>query len=133
MELGRVATTGAPAAIAPYSQAVKAGGFLWLSGQIGMDPHQNDDLVAGGATAESSQIFKNMEAVLREAGCKATDVCKVTVFITDMKDYAAVNKIYAAYFGDWKPARSAVQVAKLPKGAVVEVEAVALLPNSSKL
>jgi len=122
------ATERAPRAIGPYSQAVSAAGFLHTSGQIGLDP-ATGELVAGGFEAQAHRVFANLEAVLASAGCGFADVVKATVFLADMADFATLNGIYAAAFGDHKPARSTVQAAALPKAARVEIDLVARLPG----
>ena len=121
-----LATDGAPKAIGPYAQAVIEGSFLFASGQIPLDPHSGD-LVAGGIEDATARVLDNLEAVLREAGLTFADVVKTTVFLASMDDFPAMNQVYATYFGAEPPARSTVGVAALPKGARVEVEAVASL------
>lgn len=120
-----VATAGAPAAIGPYSQAVIAGDFVFTAGQIALDPNSME-LVGSNVTDQAERVFANLTAVLEAAGLGLRDVVKATVFLVDMADFAAVNDVYARHFGNHKPARSAVQVAALPKNALVEIEAVAL-------
>lgn len=123
----QINTDKAPAAIGPYSQAVRAGGFLFSSGQIPLDP-ATGKLVQGGVEAQFEQVVANLKAVLAAAGLGLDDVVKSTVFLQDMGDFAAVNALYAKHFSHpVKPARSAVQVAKLPMNAMVEVEVVAVL------
>lgn len=123
-----VSTSKAPAAIGPYSQAVTAGNFVFTSGQLGMVP-ETGEFAQGGVTAQSEQALKNMREVLAAAGCEMSDVLKTTVFLADMNDFAAMNEVYARYFpANGCPARSAVQVARLPKGGLVEIEAVAARP-----
>ena len=117
-------TTQAPAAVGPYSQAIRAGNMLFTSGQLGLIPETG--LLPEGVEAQAEQSLKNIDAILSEAGFQKTDVVKTTVFIKNMNDFAAVNGIYAAYFGDHKPARSCVEVARLPKEGLVEIEAVAV-------
>jgi 2-iminobutanoate/2-iminopropanoate deaminase len=119
-----IATTEAPAAIGPYSQAVQAGNLLFTSGQIPLTPE--GELVTGDIQAQARQVFQNLEAVLKEAGYSFQDVVKATVFIADMNDFAKVNEIYAAYFGENRPARSTVQVARLPRDAGLEIELIAV-------
>ena len=119
-----IATSKAPAAIGPYSQAVKSGGTLYVSGQIGMDP-ATGALVEGGVEAQTAQALANMKAILAEAGATPAAVVKVTVFIVDMAQFPLVNAVYAKTFSADAPARSCVAVAALPKGALVEIEAVA--------
>ena len=121
-----VFTADAPAAIGPYSQAVKAGDTLYLSGQIGMNP-ATGELVSADVKEQTAQALKNMKAVLAAAGATTDNVVKTTVFLTDMADFQAVNAVYAETFASDAPARSCVAVAALPKGARVEVEAVAVL------
>jgi 2-iminobutanoate/2-iminopropanoate deaminase len=119
-----IATKGAPAAIGPYSQALAAGGFLFASGQIPLDP-ATGELVAGGIEPSTERALDNVEAVLREAGLTFADVVKTTVFLVRSEDFPAMNGIYARRFGGHRPARSTVIVAALPKGAVVEIDFVA--------
>lgn len=121
-----IATNTAPAAIGPYSQAVAANGFLFCSGQLPLDP-ATGELVPGGAAEQAGQALKNLKAVLEGAGASLADVVKTTCFLADMGDFAAFNAVYATYFTSDFPARSTFQVAALPKGAKVEVEAVAAL------
>ena len=121
-----VSTEKAPKALGPYSQAIKAGGFVWCSGQIPIDP------AAGAVTAttiegQTRQAISNLQQVLEAAGAGLDRVVKTTVFIKDMNDFAALNAVYAEMFGDTKPARSCVEVARLPKDVKVEIEAVAAL------
>lgn len=126
-----VHTSQAPAAIGPYSQALIAGGFVYTSGQIALDP-ASGVLVGADAAAQAVQVFANLRAVLEASGCGMADVVKTTVFLADMNDFAAVNAVYAAAFGTHKPARSTVQAARLPKDARVEVDCVALMPAAGK-
>ena len=119
-----ISTPDAAQAIGPYSQAIKAGGFIFTSGQIALKP--GGEFVAGGVEAQARQVLQNLAAILKEAGATLQDAVKTTIFLADMGDFAAVNEIYAAAFGAHKPARSTVQVAKLPKGALVEIEVIAL-------
>jgi 2-iminobutanoate/2-iminopropanoate deaminase len=121
-----VATSKAPAAIGPYSQAIVIGSMVYTSGQIPLTPEGT--MVEGGIREQTHQVFRNLQAVLAEAGCTLNDVVKATVFIKDMGQFAEVNEIYAEYFGDHKPARSTVEVARLPKDALIEIELVARLP-----
>lgn len=122
----RVHTDGAPAAIGPYSQAVMAGGFVFTAGQIGLVP-ETGEMVEGGVEAQAVRALENLKAVLEAAGASANDVVKTTVYLADMGDFATVNEIYARYFEQPFPARSAVQAAALPKGGLVEIEAIARL------
>ena len=123
-----VSTTNAPAAIGPYSQAIKAGGFLFISGQIPLDP-ATGTVVPGCVGCQAEQSLKNLSAILASQGLTTADVVKTTVFIKDMNDFAAVNEVYAKAFEGCPvlPARSAVQVARLPKDVLVEIEAIAAL------
>ena len=121
-----IATENAPAAVGPYSQAIRAGDFIFTAGQIGFDPATGD--LADGVEAQAEQSLKNVQAVLEAAGASMSDVVKATVFLRYMKDYGAVNEIYARYFGDNPPARSAVAVAALPRAALVEIETIAVAP-----
>ena len=120
-----IATEDAPKAIGPYSQAVTAGGFLFASGQIPLDP-STGELVSGGVEASTERILDNLEAVLRKAGLTFADVVKTTVYLTRANDFAAMNGAYARRFGDHRPARSTVMVASLPKGALLEIDLTAL-------
>ncbi|WP_397374646.1 RidA family protein [Paenibacillus sp. PAMC21692] len=122
-EMEIVSTEAAPAAIGPYSQAIKLGGLLFTSGQIPLDA--TGALVAGGIEEQAHQVFRNLQAVLEAGGASLASVVKATVFLKDMNDFATVNGIYASYFGDHKPARSAVEVARLPKDVLVEIEVIA--------
>ncbi|MEO0051369.1 MAG: RidA family protein [candidate division WOR-3 bacterium] len=115
----------APRPVGPYSPAVIAGEFVWTSGQLGIDP-TTGELVPGGIEAETEQVLKNLAAVLEAAGSGLDRVVKTMIFITDMNQFARVNAVYARYFQEPYPARSTVQVSALPKGAMVEIEAVAL-------
>ena len=129
---GKVAvwTEGAPAAIGPYTQAVRVGGMVYTSGQVGLDP-RTAELVEGGIEAQTEQVLENLRAVLAAAGAELRDVVKTTVFLKSMGEFAAMNAVYARYLaeeGVVAPARSTVEVAGLPKGALVEIEVVALLP-----
>ncbi len=119
-----ISTNNAPKAIGPYSQAVKVGDFVFTSGQIGLDP-TTTEMVAGGTETEARQVLKNLAGVLEAAGATFEDVVKTTIFLADMNDFGLVNAIYAESFRTNLPARSTVQAAHLPKGARVEIEAVA--------
>lgn len=122
-----IATTAAPAAIGPYSQAIRVGDTLFTSGQIPIDP-ATGNLVPGGIAEQTTRVLENLKAVLAEAGISFTHVVKTTVFLKDMKDFAAMNEIYAKYLapeGAVPPARSTVQVAALPKDSLVEIECIA--------
>lgn len=124
-ELVPIATEAAPAAIGPYSQAIRAGGFVFCSGQIALDP-ASGELTAGGVSAQAERVLQNLAAVLEAAGTGPERIVKATIYLTDMADFAAVNEAYAAWLGDARPARATVAVAALPKGALVEIDAVAL-------
>jgi 2-iminobutanoate/2-iminopropanoate deaminase len=121
-----VATEGAPRAIGPYSQAIAEGGFLFLSGQIPLDP-ATGELVPGGLAAGVERVFDNMEAILKSEGLGLDDVVRTTVYLLRMSDFAEMNGIYARRFGNHRPARSTVAVAELPKGAAIEIDAIARL------
>ena len=121
-----LSTDQAPAAIGPYSQAVAAQGFLYTSGQVALTPA--GDFVQGSAVEEAHQVFANLDALLAAAGCQRADVVRATVYLTALGEFAAINEVYAAYFGEHRPARACVQVAALPKGAQVEIDFVAQLP-----
>ena len=120
-----ISTEKAPAAIGPYSQATEVNGLIITSGQLPIDP-ATGAFVPGGVEEQAEQSLKNLKAVLAGAGCAMEDVVKTTVFLTDMGAFAAVNAVYAKYFEGDCPARSAVQVGALPKGALVEIEAIAV-------
>ena len=119
-----IATKNAPAAIGPYSQAVQVGNMLFASGQLGIDP-ATGLFVEGSVKEQTAQAFKNVHAILAEAGYSINDVVKTTVFLADMGDFAAFNEVYAKYFTS-KPARSCVAVKELPKGVLCEIEAIAV-------
>lgn len=121
-----ISTPGAPAAIGPYSQGIAVGGFLFTAGQGALDP-ATGELVEGGIAAETERVMANLTAVLDAAGCSWGDVVKTTVFLVDVGEFAIVNAIYGRFVSDPPPARSTVGVAALPKGARVEIEAVARL------
>ncbi|CCO07417.1 RidA family protein [Desulforamulus hydrothermalis] len=118
-----ISTDQAPAAIGPYSQAVKAGNFLFISGQIPIDP-ATGNVVAGDIQDQTRQCIKNLQAICEAAGASLRDVVKTSVFIKDMNQFARVNEIYAQYFSDEPPARACVEVSCLPKNVLVEIEAV---------
>ncbi len=120
-----LATDGAPKAIGPYSQAVVAGGWIFTSGQIGLDPGTGA-LVPGGIEAETRRVLENLRAVLLAAGSGPESVVRCTVFLKDLQDFAAMNAIYATFFPGSPPSRSTIQAAALPKGALVEIDAIAL-------
>lgn len=126
MPIETVATSGAPRAIGPYSQALRAGGFLFTAGQVGFDP-ATGELVDGGIGEQTRQVLQNIRAILEAGGSGLSQVVKTTVFLVDMADFAAMNEVYAEAFGTHRPARSTVAVAALPRGARVEIEAVAAI------
>ncbi|MEO5884712.1 MAG: RidA family protein [Candidatus Limnocylindrales bacterium] len=119
-----VSTSGAPAAIGPYSQGIVSGDLLFCSGQLGLDP-ATGEMVEGGVTAQAERALKNLTAVLDAAGLTFADVIKTTIFLADIADFAAVNTVYAAVMSDPPPARSTFAVGALPKGGLVEIEAIA--------
>lgn len=119
-------TINAPAAIGPYSQAVKSQGFLFISGQISIDPKTNTvSLFEGDIKQQTTLVLSNIDAILTAAGCTKTDVVKTTILLKDMADFDVVNGVYAHYFGEHKPARSTYAVAGLPKGVSIEIETIA--------
>ena len=120
----------APAAIGPYSQAVIAHGLLFTAGQVALDP-ASMQVVEGDVVVQTEQVLRNLGAVLASAGASWTDVVKTTVFLTDMRDFARMNDVYAGVMGDARPARSTVQVSGLPRGVLVEIDLIAALPSSS--
>ena len=121
-----VRTEAAPAPFqgAPYSQAIAAGGFVFVSGQLGLKP--GDSAIAGGIEEQTEQVFANLRAILEEAGSGLDRLVKTTVFLQDLDDFQGMNSVYAKHVGDRPPARSTVEVARLPSGAKVEIEAIAL-------
>lgn len=121
-----ISTSNAPAAIGPYSQAVAANGFLFMSGQIPIDP-KTGSLIDGDVGAQTKQVLSNMEAVLLEAGTSFKNVVRTTIFLKSMDDFAVVNKIYGERFATQPPARATVEVSRLPLNVLVEISAVALL------
>ena len=120
-----VATSNAPQAIGPYSQAVKVNGVVYTSGQIALDP-ATGNLVEGNFEEQVHRVFRNLEAVLKEAGSGFDRVVKATVYVSDLANFAALNAIYASYFGSHKPARTTIQASGLPKGGMVEIDLIAL-------
>ncbi|RLB78820.1 MAG: RidA family protein [Deltaproteobacteria bacterium] len=122
----KIETAKAPAAIGPYSQAIKAGGFLYCSGQVPLVA-ETGELVAGGVEEQTRQSLENLKQVLAAAGVDFNSVAKTTIYLTDLGDFTVVNGIYASFCGEVAPARATVQVAALPKGALVEIDAVAYL------
>lgn len=124
MKRETINAAGAPAAVGPYVHAVKVGDTVYASGQLGLIPETGE--LAVGVEAQAEQSIKNIETVLKAAGCTLKDVVKTTVFLADMKDFAAINAIYAKYFNENPPARSCIQAAALPKGGLYEMEVIAV-------
>jgi 2-iminobutanoate/2-iminopropanoate deaminase len=121
-----VSTESAPKAIGPYSQAIRAGSLLFLSGQIPIDP-STGQMVDGGIAQQTHQVFKNLDAILKAAGASFDHVVRTTVYLADMNDFAAMNEIYGTYFSSPAPARATVQAARLPRDARVEIDVIASL------
>lgn len=121
-----ISTTSAPGALGPYSQAIVTDGFVFCSGQLGLDPASGE--LAGGIEAQTDRALRNLSAVLDAAGCTLADVVKTTIFLADIGDFAAVNAVYASHMPDPPPARSTLGVGALPKGALVEIEMIAGRP-----
>ncbi len=126
MSVNYLHTDDAPAAIGPYSQATEAGGFLFTAGQIPLDP-ATMKVVDGDVVAQADRVLANLGAVLAKAGCTWMDVVRTTVYLHDMADFPRVNEVYAKALGDARPARSTVQVAALPRGVLIEIDAIAKL------
>jgi 2-iminobutanoate/2-iminopropanoate deaminase len=126
MKKQTIQTTNAPAAIGPYSQAVRAGDLLFVSGQIPLDP-KTGELVRGGISEETKKVLDNLKAIIEAAGGSLGDVVKTTIFLKDMGSFAAVNEVYGTYFPQPFPARATVEVARLPRDVNVEIEAIAKL------
>jgi 2-iminobutanoate/2-iminopropanoate deaminase len=126
MAITAVSTSGAPRAIGPYSQGIRANGFLFTAGQVGFDP-ASGELVDEGISEQTERVLQNIRSILESAGADLSQVVKTTVFLVDMADFAAMNEVYARVFGTHRPARSTVAVAALPRGARVEIEAIAAL------
>lgn len=120
-----ITTNDAPHAIGPYSQAVRSGNLLFLSGQIPLDP-KSGNLIEGDFSSQARRVFDNLRAVLRASGADFRNVTRATVYLTDLANFQVLNSIYAEYFGDHKPARSTVGVAQLPRGAAVEIDFIAI-------
>ena len=121
-------TDSAPAAIGPYSQAISVDGWLYTSGQIALDP-ATGEIVEGGFEAQAVQVLANLRQVLASAGCSFADIVKTTVYVVDLDHFPVLNSLYGDAMGDHRPARSTVQVAALPKGALVEIDLVARIPS----
>jgi 2-iminobutanoate/2-iminopropanoate deaminase len=119
-----ISTAAAPAAIGPYSQAIRTGNLLFVSGQVPLDP-ATGQLLEGDIRVQTRQVFKNLAAILEAAGSGFARVVKTTVYLRDLGEFAAMNEVYAEFFGDQPPARATVQVARLPRDAAVEIEVVA--------
>nr|BBH94481.1 reactive intermediate/imine deaminase [Thermogemmatispora argillosa] len=130
MERTKISTASAPAAIGPYSQAIRCGQFIYTSGQIALDP-ASGELVGDDVAAQTHRVLQNLQAVLEAAGSSLSRVVKTTVFLTRMSDFQAMNAVYATYFGEPAPARSTVAVAELPRQALVEIECVALAEDQA--
>ena len=128
MSSGFVSTPDAPRAIGPYSQATRANGLLFTAGQVGFDP-TTGELVDGGISEQTERVLANIRAILEAERLDLSSVVKTTVYLVDMADFPAMNTVYAKVFGDHRPARSTVAVAALPRGARVEIDAVAVLPS----
>ena len=124
MEKKQIQTTQAPSAIGPYSQAIRIGEFLYTSGQIALNP-ENMKMMNDAIEEETEWVLKNLEAILKADGMSLAHVIKTTVYLTDLGEFARVNQVYENFFGETKPARACVQVAALPKGAKVEIDAIA--------
>jgi 2-iminobutanoate/2-iminopropanoate deaminase len=128
MQHSQISTPHAPAAIGPYSQAIRCGQFVYTSGQIALDP-SSGELVGADIQAQTHRVLQNLQAVLTSAGSSLASVVKTTVFLAHMSDFQAMNAVYASYFTGVAPARSTVAVAELPRKALVEIECVALIVN----
>jgi 2-iminobutanoate/2-iminopropanoate deaminase len=124
----RIETETAPAAIGPYSQAIVAGGFLFTAGQIALDP-VTGKIVEGGIVDQTTRVLANLREVLAKAGATWADVVKSTVYLVDLAEFPVVNEIYGKHLGSARPARSTVQVAALPRGGLIEIDLIALLPT----
>jgi 2-iminobutanoate/2-iminopropanoate deaminase len=129
MNQQRIATDGAPAAIGPYSQGIVSGDYVFCSGQLGLDPVTGE--LAEGVAAQADRALRNLGAVLAAAGCSHADIVKTTVLLADIQDFAALNDAYAGFFGKLPPARSTFAVGALPKGGLVEIEAIAHRPRTA--
>ena len=120
-----IATKEGPQAIGPYSQAIRANGFIFVSGQVAIDP-ANQQFIAGDVAAQTDRAIRNLAGILKAAGSSLEKVVRATVFLKNMSDFAAMNEVYGKYFGSAPPARSTVEVARLPKDALVEIDVIAL-------
>lgn len=120
-----ISTSGAPKAIGPYSQAIRANGFVFISGQVAIDP-ASQQVIEGGVAAQTDRVLKNLSAILEAAGGGLDKVVRSTVFLKNMDDFSAMNEVYGKYFKDDPPARSTVEVARLPKDVLVEIDVIAL-------
>ena len=120
----KIQTEKAPGAIGPYSQAIEAGNMIYISGQIPLDP-ETMEMVTGSIEIETEKVLQNLEAILIEGGLNLNQVIKTTVYLTDLGDFSKMNQVYASFFSSNKPARACVQVAALPKGAKIEIDAIA--------
>ncbi len=129
MQRTQISTSDAPAAIGPYSQAIRSGQFVYTSGQIALDPNSGE-LVGTDVQTQTHRVMQNLQAVLSSAGSSLAQVVKTTVFLAHMSDFQAMNAVYASYFSGVAPARSTVAVAELPRKALVEIECVALIENA---
>jgi 2-iminobutanoate/2-iminopropanoate deaminase len=123
-----ITSSGAPAAIGPYSQAIRAGELLFVSGQVPLDP-ATGELIEGDVAAQTHRVLQSLEAIVRAAGATLDDVVKTTVYLADMNDFVAMNRVYATWFANPAPARAAVQVARLPKDAQIEIDAIVRLAD----
>jgi 2-iminobutanoate/2-iminopropanoate deaminase len=121
-----ISTEGAPKAIGPYSQAIRAGGLLFTSGQVAIDP-ATQQVIAGDVSAQTDRVLKNLSAILQASGSTMEQVLRCTVFLKNMGDFAAMNEVYGKYFKESPPARSTVEVARLPKDVLVEIDVIALV------
>lgn len=124
MKLNFIATNDAPAAVGPYSQGIKAANLIFTSGQLPMDS-KTGEMIDGDIKEMTVQCLKNVEAIIKEAGAEVKDIIKVNIYVTNIEDFSNINEVYADFFGDHKPARSLVEVSKLPKGGLIEIEAIA--------
>ena len=123
-----ISTPDAPKAIGPYSQGIRAGGLVFTSGQVAIDP-ATQQVISGDISVQTERVMQNLSGILKAAGCGFKDVVRCTVFLKDMNDFAAMNAVYGKYFHTSPPARSTVEVSRLPKDVLVEIDAIALAPN----